>query len=413
MNKYDLIVIGAGASGLMAAGRAAELGGKILVLEKMKYPARKLRITGKGRCNLTNIAEIDDFLKHIGRNGRFLRHAFSVFFSSELVSLFNRLGVKTVIERGGRVFPESGQAKEIAEALVAYCKSNGVQIFTKYRVEQLLLNDKKVIGVSVNNKKYFAKNILIATGGASYPATGSSGDGYQLAKTVGHSIIPVHPVLVPMETMGNIAAKLQNINLRNINATIWIEEKKVAEKFGEMSFTDFGVTGPVILTLSRQIAHLIAKNKKITLSIDLKPALDDKKLDLRLQRDIDQQGKKSFYNLVKNWLPMKMIPAFIELTLIPADKPGHQITTKERKKIRLLLKKFELEVVGFRPFSEAIVTAGGVSLKEVNPKTMASRLIENLYFAGEVLDLDADTGGYNLQIAFSTAWLVGQSLKFI
>jgi len=395
---------------LMAAGRAAELGAETLLLEKMNRPGRKLCITGRGRCNLTNVAPLSDFITRFGPSGQFLRQAFSRFFSAELVALFEELGVPTVTERGGRVFPVSGQAREVVDALVHWVRKRGGTLRTRSPVERLLVEGGRVVGVQVSpNRVHRSDAVIIATGGASYPATGSTGDGYRLAQSVGHTIVPIRPALVPLETAGDIAPRLQGLSLRNVAVRVWVNEKKQAEAFGEMLFTHFGVSGPTILTLSRQVVDALRLGQRVTLSIDLKLALDERRLDARLLRDLDAHGKRQFHTLLKDLLPRKLIPVCIDLLGIPPNRVAHQITAQERKRLRIWLKDFRLEVTGHRPFAEAIVTAGGVDTREVDPRTMASRLAEGLYLAGEVLDVDGDTGGFNLQAAFSTGWLAGRS----
>jgi predicted Rossmann fold flavoprotein len=423
MADRRIIVVGAGAAGLMAAGQAAQLGADTLLLEKMRRPARKLRITGKGRCNLTNVAPLPEFITHFGPNGRFLRQAFQQFFVSDLTALFNELGVSTVTEHGGRIFPASGQAQEIVDALVSWARDQGAVLHTRSPVDRLIIEGERVIGAHVSGARvsseksalspagqaHYANAVIIATGGASYPGTGSTGDGYRLAKSVGHAIIPIRPALVPLETRGDIAPRLQGLSLRNVAVRVWVDGKKEAEMFGEMLFTHFGVSGPLILSLSKQIVDAQRQGQQVILSIDLKPALDEKKLDARLLRDLDTHGRRQFRTLLKGLLPSKLIPVCTELVAISPGKVAHQITAQERKRLRRWLKGFRLEVTGYRPFEEAIITAGGVDTREVDPRTMASRLAEGLYFAGEVLDVDADTGGYNLQAAFSTGWLAGRS----
>ncbi len=418
MAPRKVIVIGGGASGLIAAGQAAEQGAETLILEKMRRPGLKLRITGKGRCNFTNIAPLPDFIAHFGPAGRFLRNAFSRFFVSDLVEFLGKLGVQTVTERGGRVFPESGEAHEIANALEKWANGCGVTMRSQSRVKRLIVEEGCVVGVQIENvptqrgssgRTYRADSVILATGGASYPATGSTGDGYRLAESVGHTIVPIRPALVPLVTAGDIASRLQGLSLRNVNVRLMINGKKRAEAFGEMIFTHFGVSGPVILTLSRQVVDALQMERRVALSIDNKPALDNRKLDARLLRDLDAHGRKKFRALLKGLLPSKLVPVCAELTGIPSDAMLHQITAQQRKALRLWLKDFRLEVTGHRPFSEAIITAGGVDTRRVDPRTMASRIVKGLYFAGEVLDLDADTGGYNLQAAFSTGWVAGRA----
>lgn len=409
MSNYQVIVIGGGAAGLMAAGQAAGSGAKTLLLEKMDQPGRKLYITGKTRCNLTNITPLPKFIAHFGPNGRFLRQAFHRFFSDELLDFLDELGVPTITERGGRVFPASGQSKDVVHALVRWNKWQDVEIRTHSPVDRLLIENNRVTGVATPETIYHTEAVILATGGASYPGTGSTGDGYEFAKSAGHTIVPVRPALVPLITAGNIAPRLQGLSLRNVSVYVWVNGRKEDQAFGEMLFTHFGVSGPIILTLSRTVVDALRIGKEVSISIDLKPALDEKKLDDRLLRDLNAHGKQQYRTLLKDLLPQKLIPVCIELTGIPADKVGHQITAAERQRLGIWLKDFRLRVTGHRSFSHAIITAGGVDTREVDPRTMASRLVEGLYFAGEVLDVDADTGGYNLQAAFSTGWVAGQS----
>lgn len=412
MTKSRVIVVGAGAAGLMAAGQAAEAGADVLLLEKMNRPGRKLRITGKRRCNLTNVAPLSEFLAHFGPNGRFLRQAFARFFAPDLVTFFEELGLRTVTERGGRVFPASEQAQDVADALVRWVSERGVALRTRSSVERLLVEDKGVTGVQVaGGQVHRADAVIVATGGASYPGTGSTGDGYRLAESVGHTIVPIRPALVPLETAGDVASRLQGLSLRNVSVRVWVEGEKRAEAFGEMLFTHFGLSGPIILSLSKQIVDALRAGHRVVVSIDLKPALDARKLDARLLRDLDAHGKRQFRTLLQGLLPQKLIPVCLDQTGIPLDRPGHQITAQERKRLQTWLKDFRLAVTGHRSFREAIITAGGVDTQEIDPRTMASRLVPagGLYFAGEVLDVDADTGGYNLQAAFSTGWVAGRS----
>lgn len=409
MNNFDILVIGAGPAGLLAAGRAAELGGKVLILEKMQTPGRKLLITGKGRCNITNDASISEFIRHVNPDGRFLRNAFSQFYSTDILNLLRRYGVESTLERGGRYFPVSNESKDVLDALLKWIEELKVEIRYGQRVEKLLVENKEIRGLQANGHKLLVKHIILATGGKSYPATGSNGEGFELAKAVGHSVGRLMPALVPIETGGNVAQKLQGLSLKNVRASVWVNSRKVGEDFGEMLFTHFGLSGPIILTLSRLIVAEIQKKNKVALSIDLKPALDEQKLDKRLIRDLNEQGKKKIGNIFRNWLPVSMIPVFMNLLELDPEKEGHQITSKERKRIRNLLKNLHFNISNHRSFKEAIITAGGISTKEIAPKTMESKLVSGLYFAGEMINLDAETGGYNLQIAFSTGWLAGNS----
>ncbi|MCK5738822.1 NAD(P)/FAD-dependent oxidoreductase [bacterium] len=419
-NKH-IVVIGAGAAGLMAAGRAAERGHKVTLIDKMPLPARKLRITGKGRCNITNTAERADFLTHFGKNSRFLKPVFNQFFSDSMIELLEKLDVPTMTERGGRVFPTSEQAQDVVDALMRYCQQNQVTVkqnlkTTKIRTKNGVVSGVEVVGcrkgrATIEKPRFMAADaVILATGGASYPGSGSTGDGYEMAKGVGHSLIPVRPALVPLNTEGKTAEKLQGLSLKNANVTLWCDGKKQGEAFGEMLFTHFGLSGPIILTLSKAAVDALAAKQNVEISIDLKPALDHAKLDARLLRDFNTHGLQQFKTLLRGLLPTSLIPVCIELSGINADKPAHQISAAERKRLRNWFKDFRFKVTGTRAIAEAIITAGGVSIKEVSPKTMVSRLVPGLYFAGEVLDIDADTGGYNLQAAFSTGWVAGNSI---
>jgi predicted Rossmann fold flavoprotein len=420
-----VIVVGAGAAGLMAAGQAAGLGAQTLLLEKTDRPGRKLQITGKGRCNLTNIASMREFIAHFGPSGVFLRQAFARYFSGDLLAFFDDLGVATVTERGGRVFPAGEDADVVVDALVRWTRKQGVELQTGAAVRRLVVAQGTITGVQVTEARagrtrarhlaasgqrtVEADAVILATGGASYPGTGSTGDGYAMAVEVGHTVVSIRPALVPLDTAGDVARRLEGLSLRNVSARLLFDGEPAAEEFGEMLFTRFGVSGPIILTLSRQAVDALRAGRRVALSIDLKPALEEDKLDARLLRDLDTYGRRQFSTILKRLLPRTLIPVCIDLTRIPAQKPGHQITSAERERLRTWLKDFRLEVTGHRPLAQAIITAGGVDTHEVYPRTMASRLVQGLYFAGEVLDVDADTGGFNLQAAFSTGWLAGRS----
>lgn len=409
MNKVDVIVIGAGPAGLLAAGRAASLGLKVLVLEKMEREGRKLLITGKGRCNVTNDATIGDFITKVHPKGRFLRNAFSQFYSEDIIDLLKMYGLEVTLERGGRYFPTSNKAADVLHALMAWINELKVEIWCNHRVEKLIVEDETVVGVKANGQIYQANHVILATGGKSYPATGSTGDGYELARQLGHTLVKARPALVPVETAGPVAKKLQGLNLKNVRAVVWIDGKKKAEDFGEMLFTHFGLSGPIILTLSRTIVDALQQNQKVELTIDLKPALDEQKLDQRLIRDLNEHGKKKISNIFRLWLPSKMIPVFLDLLGLDREKECHQVSSKDRKQIRDLLKNLPFTITNYRPFKEAIITAGGIPTDEISPKTMESKKVKGLYFAGELIDLDGDTGGYNLQIAYSTGWVAGNS----
>ena len=413
-NSYDIIVIGAGPAGLLAAGRASMLGAKVALLEKMEKPARKLRITGKGRCNITSMKSLEDYLKEISPEPRFLRQAFGSFFNQDIIDLLEENGVSTKVERGQRVFPTSEKAWDVAEGLIKWAKSNGVEVINNAKVEKLSEENKEIKGVKILNQKtgltepIKCKCVIIATGGKSYPATGSTGDGYKFAEAFGHKVEPLRPSLVGIETK-KVFKNLDGLALRNVTATVWLDGKKSISDFGEVEFTEYGLDGPIILRLSRLIVDSVNSNKKVEISLDLKAALDLHKLEARIQRDIAELGKKDFKTLLKLLLPTQLIDVFIELLKINPTKPVNQLSGNEKKGLVNLLKDFRLEVNGYRGWNEAIVTAGGVSIKEINPKTMESKIMKNLYFAGEVIDVDGNTGGYNLQIAFSTGWLAGES----
>lgn len=409
MNKRRIIVIGGGAAGMMAAGQAALTGAQVLLLEKMNRPGRKLAITGKGRCNLTNIAEMKEFIDHFGPNGRFLRQAFSAFFAPELMAFLQQQGLELVNERGGRVFPASGKAPEVVKAFQQWLLRCGVRIKTTTPVELLLTTNGRISGVLANNETLPGDALILATGGASYAATGSSGDGYRLAASVGHTIVPIRPALVPLEIADELTTPMDGLDLRNVNVRLLENGKRRRQEFGEMSFTKFGVTGPVILTLSGEVVDGLRSGNNMALSIDLKPALDEQKLEARLLRDLEGRNKEKMGSVLRGLLPREMIPVCLKLNDIPEDRLAGQVTAKERKRLKTWLKDFRLPISGHRPFSEAIITAGGVDLKEVDPRTMESRKARGLYLAGEVLDIQGDTGGYNLQAAFSTGWLAGRA----
>ena len=413
MKNYDVIIIGAGAAGILASISAAKNGANVLLLEKMSKEARKMLISGKGRCNITNTAYQSEFYKKIHPKPKFLKHAFSKFFSKDILDLLQENGLKTKEERGGRVFPESDKAADVVYTLLKIAKQYKVEIKKNTKVEGIITEDKTVKGVKININSnveiIYSQNVILCTGGKSYPATGSTGDGFVFAKKLGHSITELRPALVPLITEGNIAEKLQGLSLKNSNVSIWVNNKKLYSEFGELMFAHYGLTGPEILTLSKFAIDAFDKKNDVQISIDLKPALDEQKLDNRLQRELNENGKKQIRNVMKNLLPSKLIPIILELANIDQYKECNQISGKERKKLRVLLKDLRFKLSGHRSYKEAIVTAGGVSTNEIDGKTMMSKIIKNLYFAGEVIDLDAETGGFNFQIAFSTGWLAGKS----
>ncbi len=410
MSRDRVIVIGGGAAGLMAAGQAAEAGRSVLVLEKMAQPGRKICITGKGRCNLTNTAEVVNFIEHFGKNGRFLHQAFSRFFSLELIAFFENLGLPLTTERGGRVFPACGKAPEVLKVMLQWLEGLGVDIRRSSGVTSLLLEGGCIRGAICGGERIEAGKIILATGGASYPRTGSSGDGYRLAKQAGHSIVPIRPSLVPLETAGNLACRMAGLSLKNVGVRLLINDKCRFQGHGEMTFNDFGLSGPLILTVSNLAVDSLRAGSSLSLAIDLKPALDEVQLDARLERDCQERAKEPIASALRGLLPEKMVPICLEVIGADPKKAAGTLTEQQRRQLRCWLKDFRLEVTGHRSFSEALVTAGGVDLREIDPRTMESRKTKGLFIAGELLDLHADTGGYNLQAAFSTGWLAGRDL---
>lgn len=439
-----VIVIGGGPAGLVSAISAATENNEVIVLEKMKEPGRKLLITGKGRCNITSSLPMEDFIKNIPGNGKFLYSAFNNFTNEDIIKLLKEQGVNVKIERGQRIFPVSDKAIDVRDALINKAKKLGVKIITNAKVENIITKKNEQVYIANNSAENIEKNIeekdtiegvefllngkkeyikcnkvILATGGKSYPGTGSTGDGYEIAKKLGHTITKIVPSLVPLEAKEDsleVCKKLQGLSLKNVNVKFMDTEKNkvIYEDFGEMLFTHFGLSGPTILSGS---AHLLRyknleellKSGKIKIIIDIKPALSIEKLDERILRDFSTEKNKMFKNSLDALLPKKMIDTIIELSNINPNKKVNEITKKERENLVNLLKKFEITIKGFRPIEEAIVTAGGVTIKEINPKTMESKIINGLYFAGEIIDVDAYTGGFNLQIAYSTGYTAGRN----
>lgn len=404
-----VVVIGGGPAGMMAAGKAAERGNRVVLLEKNNRLGRKLYICGKGRCNLTNYSDIKELIANIPGNGKFLYSSFSRFSSYDIIEFFNELGVETKVERGKRVFPESDKASEVVDALARYIKDCGVEIRLESKVNKILVEDNKVMAVCYNNDKtVLCDAVILATGGLSYPGTGSTGDGYKFAEELGHTIISPKPSLVPLVVKEEWVKNLQGLSLKNIKIELKKGSKLVYSDFGEMLFTHYGVSGPVILSASR---HLLDYDyRDIELYIDLKPALSEEKLDIRILRDFEKYNRKIFINALDDLLPQKMIPVVVNLSGISPEKTVNQINREERLKLVKLLKYFKLTPVAPRPIKEAIVTAGGVNIKEITPSTMESKLVRGLFFAGEVIDVDAYTGGFNLTIAFSTGYTAGTNV---
>jgi hypothetical protein len=410
MEIYDIIIVGAGPAGMMAAIRAGEFNKNVILIEKNKTLARKLLISGKGRCNLTNIGSLDDFLNNFSKTGEFLRNAFKIFFNRELQYFFQVKGLKLKTERGGRVFPADDQASSVVKILKSYLKENNVKILYNKKVVSIAkgiffsirLSDKGIL---------YSKRLIIATGGLSYPSTGSNGDGFRFARSLRHGIVDLRPGLIPLEIKEKqIARNLQGLSLRSIRIRLHQGRKRLESEIGEMLFTHFGVSGPLILKLSGQIVDWLRESEEpVELSIDLKPGLSQEQLDRRLLREFKKQGSKIYKNILFELLPQKMINVFIDLSGIRAEKKVNQITYQERRKISKLLKDFSLTIVRSRPIEEAIITRGGISTKEIDPRTLQSRIVRGLYFCGEIIDVDAISGGYNLQAAFSTGYLAGES----
>ncbi|MEN6374926.1 MAG: NAD(P)/FAD-dependent oxidoreductase [Smithella sp.] len=429
---YDVIVVGGGAAGLMAAGKSGLCGAHVLLLEKTDSCGKKILVSGKTRCNLTNAADLKDFITMYGRNGRFLYHAFHHFFRPELLKFFNDYGVSTKLERGGRIFPASDDAHEVVRALERYLADNRVQIKSNIKVTAIQKKKSGFFEVQTSGETYSAKAVILATGGASWPQTGSTGDGYKISSQLGHNVVDLKPALVPLIVEEiELTKSMEGLNLRNVRATAFqgrakeIDaqltpqinygrgEKKtprapvIESRFGEMLFTHFGLAGPIILLMSLAVVEALAVGP-VSILIDLKPALTREQIRVRLQKDFDSHGKRKISEIMKEYLLGKMIKPFLALTSLDPEKQAHQIKASEKDEIIEHLKALRFNIKSALPLSRAIVTAGGVALAEIDPRTMASKLIPGLYFCGEVMDIDADTGGYNLQAAFSTGYLAGE-----
>ena len=403
-----VIVLGGGAAGMMAAGHAAEKGHTVHLFEKNNRLGKKILITGKGRCNLTNDGDLDTFLENIPGSPYFMYSAFSLLDSQATRDFFHRLGMETKVERGGRVFPVSDHAIDVVLALEKYMKQNGVHLHLESNVIEVLVEDGVAKGIRLENgKEFFADAVIVCTGGLSYPGTGSTGDGYRFAKKTGHTVTPLFPSLVPLKAAESWCGELMGLSLKNVAVVMKdAKGKKVYDDFGELLFTHYGVSGPVILSGSRHVT--VRPQETFFLHIDLKPALDEKKLDARVLRDFEKYANKQFSNALDDLLPKKMIPVIVELSQIPAEKKVNAITKEERKRLVKLLKDFTLTITGVTGYNEAVVTCGGIDTDQIDPTTMESKLVKGLYFAGEVLDVDGYTGGFNLQIAFSTGYAAGE-----
>lgn len=405
-----LVVAGAGAAGLIAAGRAAERGCDVVVFEKKAQPGRKILISGKGRCNITNTADIEGLIENTPTNGFFLYSAFYTFSNYDIIKFFNDHGVTTKVERGGRVFPESDRAEDVLKALLEYAGQNNVRIVYNSKISRVVAENGRIKGVIVNGKDFFECDaVILATGGASYPGTGSAGDGHKIALELGHTVSELKPSLVPLIAEEDWVKELRGLTLKNVLLKAFDQKKrKIFEDFGEMLFTHFGVSGPLILSAS---SHMVSCGfKGCTIKIDLKPALDEQTLDARIQRDFEKYSRKQYKNSLDDLLPQKLIPVIVKLSGISESKPVNQISRTERQQLVRLLKNLTINIADSRPITEAIVTSGGVNIDEINPSTMESKLIKGLYFAGEIIDVDAYTGGFNLTIAFSTGYTAGDSV---
>lgn len=406
--KYDIAVIGGGPAGMMAAGCAAECGARVALVEKNRQLGKKLLITGKGRCNITH-AEYDlrRLAEPFGKKGKFLYSALSCFGVEDVLEFFHKMGLKTKVERGMRVFPVSDSASDVRDVLIDYLHKTKVSILNNTTIKSMVKTGQRIESLNLDQATIAFDKIIVCTGGLSYPETGSSGDGYDWARQLGHTVIPAEPSLVPVIVEEPWVDELQGLSLRNVRISVYQSNKKLDERFGEALFTHQGMSGPIILDMSKHIGELLPQ--PVHLYIDFKPALEHKTLDTRLQKDFHENRTRMFKNSLNRLLPKKLIPVMIRLSGIDPDKKTGDITKAERKKLLHLLKQFSLRIRGLGGYDKAIVTAGGISLKEINPQTMQSKIIDNLYFAGEILDLDGPTGGYNLQLCWSTGYLAGQS----
>ncbi len=409
-----VIVVGAGAAGMMSAITSAKCGNDVTIIEKTASAGNKLKITGKGRCNITFAGDIEDFKENIVKNNKFMYSSFMNFNNNDVVEYFESIGVPTKVERGGRIFPQSDKAEDVVVALKKELKKYNVKVMYNTKLEDLIVKNNVLVGIKTNNGEILADKVIICTGGMSYKVTGSTGECFNIIKKYGHNIIELKPGLVPLMSEDKICKELQGLTLKNVKFKILDEGKQIYSNFGEMLFAHFGLTGPIVLSGSSILNRVEnidnkLKNNSIVSYIDLKPALDIEVLDKRIQRDFEKYSNKEFKNSLNDLLPQKLIPVIIKLSGIQPDKKVHQITKEERNKLAYIIKNLKVNINGLMQMDIAIITCGGVDVKEVNPKTMESKIISNLFFAGEVLDVDAYTGGYNLQIAFSTAVAAGKN----
>jgi predicted Rossmann fold flavoprotein len=405
-----IAVVGAGPAGMMAAIRAGQLGQAVVLIEKNSQPGKKLLLSGKGRCNLTNACGLEDFIARFSGNGQFLRDAFKKFFNQELILFFEDNGLKLKVERQLRVFPVTDTAGSILEVLKKQLVHRGVEVVYSSTLEEVLVEAGAVKGLLLKGGRVLAADrVILATGGISYSFTGSSGEGLEIARALGHRVTPLRPGLVPLQTQEGYPRQLDGLTLKNIRLTFSDGKKQIVSEVGELLFTGFGISGPLVLSLSGRIADWLREGKRVSVEIDLKPALSEQQLHERLLREFKASPRKGIRNILKTLLPLRLIDVFMELTKLDADKRASYVTLPERQSIVVLLKHFRLQVSQTRPIEEAMVTRGGVSLKDIDPRTMESRLIKGLYFAGEMIDVEADTGGFNLQAAFSTGYLAGES----
>lgn len=405
-----VLIIGGGAAGMMAGIFAARNGHDVHIYEKNEKLGKKLFITGKGRCNITNASDMDILFSSIRSNPKFLYSSFYSFTNDQAIDFFEELGVKTKIERGNRVFPESDHSSDVIQAMSRELKRLHATIHLNCEVKKLLLDKETFRGILISDgTEVTGDSCIVATGGMSYPSTGSTGDGYRFAKSAGHKVTTLHPALVPMEVAEPDVKELQGLSLRNVNACIYDGKKKLYEEFGEMLFTHYGVSGPIIISASSIVGKKV-EEKQLLLSIDLKPALSLEQLDQRVMRDFDENRNKQFKNAVDKLFPAKLKPVMIERSGIDPDKKVNEISREERQRFVAMIKNFQMTLTGLREFKEAIITKGGIEVKQIDPGTMESKLVKDLYFIGEVLDLDALTGGFNLQIAWSTAYIAGNAV---